>query len=293
MTKHIPKILYKYRRCQEHSFENLRNKVVWCGTLDNYNDPYEGYTTIHFLPIYKEFLNMNTSGHYNEVLNRLNSEREVAAFAASELKMPFEQITRQISEQKKFQEEHNKSFRDRHRQDTAICSFAEDYDNRLMWSHYTNDYKGFCIGYETEQVKKFLYKVEYKNEIFDISNDIIKIMTQPEDAKFDNKKSKPNQMVIQKDSIWNYEKEWRLINPITEITIKNLNFNEDIKRNKGYTYPLEPSVIYLGTKISEEDKNQLMEIAKEQEITVNQMIMDENKYQLRYETIYKANKGDK
>lgn len=77
MTKHIPKILYKYRRCQDRSFDNLRNKVVWCGTLDNYNDPYEGYTTVHFLPIYKEFLNMNTSRHYNEVLNRLNSEEEV------------------------------------------------------------------------------------------------------------------------------------------------------------------------------------------------------------------------
>ena len=61
----------------------------------------------------------------------------------------------------------------------------------------------------------------------------------------------------------------------------------------GYIYPLEPSVIYLGTKISEEDKNQLMEIAEEQELMVNQMIMDENKYQLRYETIYKADKGDK
>lgn len=293
MVKYIPKILYKYRRCQESSFDNLKNKVVWCGTLDNYNDPYEGYTTIHFLPIYKEFLKKNTFGHYNEVINHLSSEEEVVVFAASELKIPSEQIAKQISEQKKFQEEQNKSFRDRHRQDTAICSFAEDYDNRLMWSHYTKDYTGFCIGYETEQMKKFLYKVEYKNEIHDISNDIIKIMSQPEDAKFDIKKFKPNQMVTQKDSIWNYEKEWRLINPINKTIIMDFKHNENMKKNKGYIYPLEPSVIYLGTKISEEDKNQLMKIAQVQELTVHQMIMDENKYQLRSETIYKANKGNK
>lgn len=69
--------------------------------------------------------------------------------------------------------------------------------------------------------------------------------------------------------------------------------NENMKINKGYTYPLEPSVIYLGTKISEEDKNQLLKIAREQNLAVNQMYMDEDNYQLRYETIYKANEVDK
>lgn len=293
MTKCIPKILYKYRECNKRSFDNLKNNVVWCGTLDNYNDPYEGYTAIHFLPIYKEFLNMKTFRHYDATLSQLNSEEEVAAFVASELKMSSEQIARQISEQKKFQEDCNKSFRDSHRQSTAICSLAEDYDNRLMWAHYTNDHTGFCIGYKTEQMKKFLYKVKYKNEIFDITNDIIKIMIYPENSKLDIKKFKPNQMVIQKDDIWKYEREWRLINPVTIDDISNFKFNDDLKRTKGYTYPLEPTVIYLGTKISEENKNELMKIAQEQDLAVNQMIMDENKYQLRYETIYKVNKGNK
>ena len=280
MTKRIPKFLYKYRKCSDRAIENHRDNLVWCGTLDNYNDPYEGYTTVQFLPIYKEFLNSATSEHYKEIINQLNSEEEITEFAASELKLPSEEISKQILEQKKIQEEKHKSFRDKHRQCTAICSFAEEYDNRLMWSHYTDNHTGFCIGYETKQMKKFLYKVKYKNEIFDISNDIIKIMTHPGDSTFNHKKIKPNQMVIQKDNVWKYEKEWRLINPISKDIINDFEFNNKMIKNKGYTYNLTPSKLYLGTRISKENKLKLIRIAKAQNLTVNQMSMDETSYKL-------------
>lgn len=42
MTKRIPEFLYKYRECSDRAIENLQDNLVWCGTLDNYNDPYEG-----------------------------------------------------------------------------------------------------------------------------------------------------------------------------------------------------------------------------------------------------------
>ncbi len=280
MTKRIPEFLYKYRECSDRAIENLQDNLVWCGTLDNYNDPYEGYTTLHFLPIYKAFLNIETLEHYKNVLSQLNSVEEITKFASSELGFSSEEIESQITEQQIYQDEYNKSFREKHRQSTAICSFAEEYDNRLMWSHYTDNHTGICIGYETKQMKKFLYKVKYKNEIFDISNDIIKIMTHKGDSKFNPRIIKPNQMVIQKDDVWKYEKEWRLINPRSRDTIDDFEFDNKTVENKGYTYKLTPSKLYLGTRILEENKFKLISIAKAQNLTVNQMIMDETSYKL-------------
>ncbi|WP_349393654.1 DUF2971 domain-containing protein, partial [Clostridium perfringens] len=35
-----------------------------------------------------------------------------------------------------------------------ICSFSECKDNILMWSHYSNCHKGFCIEYDFSKLIK-------------------------------------------------------------------------------------------------------------------------------------------
>lgn len=180
MTKRIPEFLYKYRECSDRAIENLQDNLVWCGTLDNYNDPYEGYTTLHFLPIYKTFLNIETLEHYKNVLSQLNSVEEITKFASSELGFSSEEIESQITEQQIYQDEYNKSFREKHRQSTAICSFAEEYDNRLMWSHYADNHNNIIQTWN-EFCEKKMQQVQELNAVnihnnmynsFDNSNDI-------------------------------------------------------------------------------------------------------------------------
>lgn len=285
MSKTMPKYLYKYRNCDiDKHWKALREQVVWCGTLNNYNDPYEGYTTVNFLFVYKEFLKNIKLGNYNSKIDEISSLDELLNFAVLNTGEKAEVIEAKFLEQKNFIEQRNAIFRDKNIKDTAICAFAEEYDNRLMWAHYSNYHKGFCIGYETNQMEKFLYKVQYVKTIFDISNDLIKIMNT--DSTCMAKKIKPHKMVIRKDSIWKYEKEWRLINPINYEHIINPNFDKQKNENNGYTYKLKPCIIYLGAKIEDRHKINLIEIAKEQNFTVKQIYLDEKKYNLSCETVY-------
>lgn len=81
--------------------------------------------------------------------------------------------------------------------DFKLCSLSQINDNKLMWSHYTQEHTGICVGY------KFLYlpnyvgkdKVKYKNTNLD------------EKEIFDN--------IIEywtvKSEDWEYEKEVRLL----------------------------------------------------------------------------------
>lgn len=286
MSKTMPKYLYKYRDCNtDIHWKALREQVVWCGTLNNYNDPYEGYTTVNFLSVYKEFLKNMTSDHFNSQIDSINSLDKLFDIATHILGKRSEEIKAQILEQKEFIEQRNNIFRDENIKNTAICAFAEEYDNRLMWAHYSNYHKGFCIGYETNQMKKFLCKVKYVKTIFDISKDLIKIMNN--NNAHIAKKIKPHKMVIQKDAIWKYEKEWRLINPINYEHIINPDFDKQKREKNGYTYKLKPCIIYLGSKIEDKHKRNLIEIAKEQNLTVKQMNMDEKDYHLSCEIVYK------
>ena len=58
--------------------------------------------------------------HYKNVLSQLNNVEEITKFASSELGFSSEEIESQITEQQIYQDEYNKSFREKHRQSTAI-----------------------------------------------------------------------------------------------------------------------------------------------------------------------------
>lgn len=86
----------------------------------------------------------------------------------------------------------------------AIFCLSEKNNNRLMWAHYGNSFKGYCIGYLTPtgiQNPRAIHKVQYKEKNHKIRPlDII---------------LKPGQSVIEaittKSPDWSYESEWRFI----------------------------------------------------------------------------------
>lgn len=268
--KDIPQYLYKYRVCKKNAFENLKAGVVWCSTLDKFNDPYEGYTTIDCLMYCKAWLNKKTKNRHTALINSVKNDEELIKVMPKIL--PGKLYNKEWWERKKqgikkiFNE-----FRDENIKNTFICSFAHDRDNRLMWGHYAKDHTGFCIQYETKQIQEYLYEVNYNEEIYDLTDELIENMNSGEDKE-------SNKMALRKDEIWSYEKEWRLINPPVE--------KEKIKE-EGYPFNLKASAIFLGTKISKRSSNKLRDIAEEQNLIVNKMVMDDENYQLKYETINK------
>ena len=95
----------------------------------------------------------------------------------------------------------------------GVLSLAEKYNCPLMWSHYADQHKGFCIGYDVSIVKSFdIHPVDYNGkrfvraqQIYDMlfnNNENIRILAKREIEKI---------ILLNKSSSWKYESEYRVI----------------------------------------------------------------------------------
>lgn len=126
-----------------------------------------------------------------------------------------------------------------------IGSICTDYKNRLMWSHYADGHKGFCIEYDFNQEcdaskELLILPVIYSKERMKFPWNVV-IAVDKEDEKI--KMEAAQTMILSlltKDEVWSYENEWRVI-------ASGLNGTENVK--------MPPvSCIYVGAMCSDENK---------------------------------------
>ncbi len=159
-----------------------------------------------------------------------------------------------------------------------VGSICTDYRNRLMWSHYADSHKGFCIEYDfsayCEEIRNMLIlPVVYSDTRTKLPWDIA-VAKDSNDDVLKNKAAYTMLIsLLTKDEIWSYENEWRIIR-----FASNDDNGENIKM------PLI-SCIYIGALCSEEDKKMLIQIAKEKNISVKQMVVDRGEYILHAKEI--------
>lgn len=87
--------------------------------------------------------------------------------------------------------------------EARLFCLSEECDNQVMWSHYADVYRGFCIGYASYQANELglLVPVNYMSRLPD---ELLtrSSFTEDEIVHF---------FLMTKPSCWAYEKEWRLI----------------------------------------------------------------------------------
>jgi len=121
----------------------------------------------------------------------------------------------------------------------GICSFSRARKNQLMWAHYADEHKGFCIGFNEAKLIKSEPKikpidVKYQSNFpskFDIHN-------------FTDRLSKEDYYSIigTKYTYWEYERERRLV----------------LEESKAFTFSTDSVVsIAFGLRMSERDKKTL------------------------------------
>lgn len=169
---------------------------------------------------------------------------------------------------------------------SRIACFTRNGVNSMpMWAHYSNNHRGYCVEYDTNDTKNHLIKsccfpVQYTDKRVDISNImeqlVEEILQLKEEAKKKNiKEIKVDNLLIiwismyyslLKHKSWEYEKEIRLVINLPTIG----DFTDAI-----------PSAIYIGAKCEEMHKKELFDIAYTLNIPIYQMELDE--YSLEYE----------
>jgi hypothetical protein len=90
-----------------------------------------------------------------------------------------------------------------------VCALTEECQNLLMWGHYTDCHRGFCIRFdfrEESQLSKMLFPVTYQANLPDLTKP-------PRDAEGIARIN-----CLTKSSEWSYEREWRMIGHVPEAT---------------------------------------------------------------------------
>jgi len=238
-----PEIIYKYRdwACVNHK-KILTHNEIFLSSPANFNDPFDCKISTHYLSLdspekVSEFMSRkmedpdnNFSREGIEVLEqRLNNIQEYwDMFEALEFTMI------------------DKNF--------GVISLSARWNSVLMWSHYSNIHKGFCIGFNEAKMRESgLFNwgglVNYSND-FPIVNPL-------DDDKF---------MLLQmlyKAKDWEYEQEYRL----TKLFFPNNPTDNDRKIILEKDFIEE---VILGMLISENDKNEIIKICREKSIRVFQ-----------------------
>lgn len=163
-----------------------------------------------------------------------------------------------------------------------ITCLSERLDSPLMWAHYTDKHRGFCLEYDfthsnlSNIQKKYpdyllnrllFFPVQYSKKRPQITRTLSNNITRDDKKTSHISLSNLLQCLLIKSEEWRYEKEWRLI--------KMGNVSPISK------FP-NPSKIFLGCNINEHNKKLLIEIAKEKNIPIFQMRLEPDEYKFSY-----------
>jgi hypothetical protein len=193
----IPKILYKYRDwANEYHQKIILENEIYFPTMSQFNDPYEGkipyrYKEEDLTPdkIFIKMLYMAKNEHPDWPDNKLHGyvyehQRKNLLFDESHLKRVFQQTIEDIE----------KTY--------GIFALTNEENNFLMWSHYSNSHKGFCIGFNTrilwELTKGGIGPVTYEREL-------------PMFSLFEHPLMFSHKLLSTKSKVWEYENEFRII----------------------------------------------------------------------------------
>lgn len=207
---------YRYRSVNEYTIDSIKKEKIWFSTPDQYNDPFE----FHLKLGNEELINI-----IEKVLPETNLD-EVLEY------------------QKQFYERKELS-----KKEFSICCFMENDESNLMWSHYADYHKGFCIEYDLSNdcFCDFLYPVYYTKDVMELPKNYAKVC-------------------ITKSEEWNYELEWRMI----YLGQSGLQDAPPIKS------------ICLGARFDEQGElsKQLLQIVAERNIPIYKMVISKTSYSL-------------
>ena len=223
--------VYKYRGGNfKRDLESLEKNSYWSPKFDDLNDPCE--TLINTDPFKKQ----------SKIFAKLFSKEKSEQFLA------VEKALHNLFEVKK--------------KGIGIYSLSKTFKDELLWAHYANSHKGFCIEYDLE-----LLANSYKSfETF--SFPVIYNKKPPEYGIRDINNKKTEQVVQKlagyKSKRWNYEQEHRIVTGF---------YGE---------HPYDPNClksIYFGLNMEESEKKLMMEKLKGRNIQFLQIIQKTNSYE--------------
>lgn len=235
MIPDIPDKIYKYHTFDLNGYFKglIENTKLYFSSAEKFNDPFD----CNVVPDYE-------SGSDKDIFEKFLS------FAKDE--HPKLSIKEQIKIAKKEADKNRPILQDpklfNKRKDDiinnlfGICSLTEKNDSLLMWSHYADSHRGFCVELDGKELRKIGLNYRLINEVI-----IIEKVTYSQTYPVVNPYKIRNHgellgWIITKSSDWEYEQEWRMI--YAEHPNEVVEFPDKIMK-----------AIYLGVNCSKENED--------------------------------------
>lgn len=202
----FPNTIYKYRNWENPKHQRiLNNQEIYFTSCNKFNDPFDSTIPVRYDLASEDQILQYYKKHLKKAFSHL-TKSEVLKKAQDAVKKGVYKNPTQIELLKKY-------MMIKREKDFGVFSCSQIKDSILMWTHYANDHKGFCVGFNIAELMKFkekigvekgilfnLYKVKYQK------NYPVLIPTGTSADEFTQ--LEPFRI---KSSIWKYEKEFRLI----------------------------------------------------------------------------------
>jgi len=278
----------------KYSRKNLTDDTVWICSPDAYNDPFDSLFTV----AEQDVLIAAKRSMVDSFVKTYSLEAVIPAEVIQKVKLsdePLQELIKQIPPGHPFVKgsnpqqaadfagmqlskfiEQSMAFVSQIRNATKICSFSQRSDSILMWGHYADGHKGFCIEYNLETLpanctfRRNLYPVNYSLALFDLTKWASQLVSTARD-KFNQ--AEILLVMLSKYSDWSYEQEWRWVR------------TEPRLADNGPLPVPKPTRVFLGAKIEEPSQTELTDICKAKGIEVWKMAKAKDSFKLDSERI--------
>jgi hypothetical protein len=291
-----PKTIFKYRFNNEQSRHNLENDFVWVCSPRSYNDPYDSSISIAAHTLTDTVIRQSVRQFFErqlestvdackieKILNAPHPAQALQKLIMADVErvppehqaMFAEPLAAQL---KAWEEVFAKTLAASHKDSLKVCSFSGSQYSIIMWSHYADQHRGFCLEYDTDSLPpenlfvRMLYPVIYSEKLFDGTKYYLAAMRNR--ATFNI--LFPALAALYKSPEWSYENEWRLVIPA------NL-----VREASPWRVPT-PKQIYLGSKMPDGEKEQIIQVCRKKGVRIHQMYLADDSFLLRSKLIEAA-----
>lgn len=196
-----PKRLYKYQPFDLYSLQNLTRRELYFSRPENLNDPYDCDPPFEITKAHRTQKNIKIL--FDKVKNYETRKSNIDAatfdhlyltngkpdhrFRRKYIDSPYP-IKEQISEK------------------VGVTCFSKRMDNFLLWSHYADKHRGFCLEFDVDTLLNDypgtkLYRVDYPKSNKLIRFSVNEILNDPNLLE---------KILTRKSYSWQHEQEWRL-----------------------------------------------------------------------------------
>jgi hypothetical protein len=284
-SANLPSKVYTYRAPDGYALEGLRDSTVWLSAAARFNDPYDSSLFMDSLgalryQVRKILLEDPPRGLTPADIQIIAHATDPLQAATDLLRGPQSDLTYEealqlqrllLGNARTHSLEMSGRFSALVQQAVKVCSFSTTLDSLVMWAHYADSHRGFCVEYSLESLpnahpaRQNIFPVRYSDIRYDLTRDF-ELFLESAHAEESNH---PLLAALNKSTHWSYENEWRLV-----------MFDDSEKAGGRISMPI-PSAVYLGSRMPREYRAEIVEAAQLKNIPLFEMGLAPNTFALK------------